>query len=108
MHLRPSRNDVAQQGLRPLDVDGKIIVDEENRHLPLLGAGACLQQQQFVHHAFIGAEANRVAEKSGDGTELATVWATSPGFDGDNTKRSPAFSDRKSTRLNSSHLGISY
>src|SRR5712692_1870330 len=81
-----SRNKLAQQRLRTLDVDGEIIVDEENRHLALLAAGAGLQQQQFVHHALIGAETNRVAKKSCHGAELAAVRAASPGLNWNNAK----------------------
>ena len=39
-HLRSGRDDVAQQRLGALDVDGKIIVDEEDGDLSLLVAGA--------------------------------------------------------------------
>src|SRR5208282_2851668 len=93
MHLRAGGYDVAQQRLGALEVDGKIIVDEKNRHLSLLFASAGLQQEQFIHYALIGAEANRVSEKSGHGAELAAVRAASPGFDRNNAKCSPAFRD---------------
>src|SRR6266404_2827815 len=92
MHLRASHNDVSQQRLRTFDVDGEIIVDEENRHLALFTAGAVLQQQQFIHHALIGAKANGVSEESGHRAELAAVRAASPGFNWNNAKCSPAFS----------------
>src|SRR5712664_1648197 len=93
MALRACRNNVAQQRLRPLDVDGEIIVDKENRHLALFGAGARLQQQEFVDDAFVRTEANRVPKKSSHGAELAAVRASSSRFNRNNSKRSPAFSD---------------
>src|ERR1700733_15270539 len=86
-------DDVAEQRLGSLDVDGEIIVDEKNRHLAFFGAGASLQQEQFVDYALVGAKANRIAEETGDGAELATVGAAASGFDRNNAKRSPAFAD---------------
>ena len=52
----------------------------------------CFQQQQFIHHTLIGAEANGVAEKSSHGAELAAVGTASSGLDRDDAKGSPAFS----------------
>src|SRR5258708_39745079 len=68
-------------------------VEEENRHLAFLAAGAGLQQKQFIHHTLIGSKANRISEKSSQGAELAAVWATAPGFDRNDAARSPAFAD---------------
>src|ERR1700686_2126698 len=93
MHLRLGGDDVAQQRLRALDIDGEVVIDEEDRDLPLLSVGARLQQKQLIHYALIGSEANRVAEESGDGAKLAAVRAASSRFDGHDAKRSPAFTD---------------
>src|ERR1700691_625725 len=93
MHLRFGGNDVTQQRLCAFNVDGEIVVNEEHCDLALFFAGASLQQQQFIHHTLVGAEANRISKKSCDGAELAAVWAASPGFTGDNAKRSPSFTD---------------
>ena len=93
MALRAGRNNVAQQRLRPLDVDGEIIVDKEDRHLPLFDTGARLQQQEFVDDALIRAEANRVTKKSGHSAKLAAIRASSSRFNRNNSKRPPAFPD---------------
>src|ERR1700688_564083 len=93
MHLRLGSDDVAQQRLRSLDIDGKVVIDEEDRDLPLLSVGARLQHEQLIHYALIGAEANRVSKKPGHGADLAAVGAASSQFDGHDAKRSPAFTD---------------
>src|ERR1017187_5773537 len=93
MHLRSSGNNVAQQRLGALHVDGEIVVDEKYRHLPFFFASARLQKQQFVDHALVGAKANGVPEESSYRAKLATVGTTSSGLDGDNAERSPAFSN---------------
>ena len=82
-----------QQRLGALDVDGEIVVDEEDGDLAFFFAGARFQHQQFVDDAFVGAEADGVAEKSGDGAELASVGTAASGFDRDDAERSPAFAD---------------
>ena len=51
---------------------------------------ARFQQQEFVHHAFIGPKADRVAKKSRHGAKLAPVRTPAPGLHWDNPKRSPA------------------
>src|SRR5208283_4272113 len=93
MALRFGSDDVPQERLRALDVDGKVIVNEEYRHLSFFFARARLQQQQFVDHALISAEPNRVAEKSRHRAELATIRASSSRFHRDDPKGSPAFSN---------------
>src|ERR1017187_4896163 len=77
MHLRSSGNNVAQQRLGALYVDGEIIVDEKYHHLPFFFASARLQKQQFVDHALVGEKANGVPEESSHRAKLATVGPTS-------------------------------
>ncbi len=79
--------------LGALDVDREIVVDEEDGHLTFFFAGAGFEQQQFVDDALVGAEADGVAEESGDGAKLAAVGATASGLDGDDAECSPAFAD---------------
>ena len=99
MDLGFGGDDVAQQRLGALDVDGEIVVDEEDGHLTFFFAGAGLEQEQFVDHAFVGAEADGVAEESGDGAELAAVGTAASGLDRDDAKRSPAFADFAEQRV---------
>src|SRR5260370_12566880 len=89
MHLRVSRDDVSQQSFCTLYVDGKIVVDEKYGSLAALLPRARFQQQEFVHHAFIGTKADGVAKKSRHGTKLASVRTTAPGLHRDNSKGSP-------------------
>ena len=42
---------VAQQRFRPFDVDGEIVVDEEDGDLTAVAFRPGSQQQQLIHHA---------------------------------------------------------
>ena len=86
-------DDVFQQRLGALDVDGEIVVDEEDGHLSFFLAGAGFQQEEFVDYAFIAAEADGVAEESGDGAELAAVGTAASRLDRDDAECAPAFAD---------------
>jgi hypothetical protein len=72
-----------------LDVDGEIVVDEEDGDFAAGGAGALLQFQHFGDDALVGAEANGIAEEAGDGTELAAIGAAAAAFNGDDVERLP-------------------
>ena len=74
--LGASGDDVSQQRLCALDVNCKVVVDEENKHLAAILAGVSLEPQEFINDAFVRAKPNRVAEESGDSAELAAVGAT--------------------------------
>jgi hypothetical protein len=50
-------------------VDGEIVINEEDTHLPVLGFCAPFKAQQFVNNALIRAKTNRVTEKTGDGAK---------------------------------------
>src|SRR5260370_26073295 len=43
-------DDVAEEGLGALDVDGEIVVDEEDGDLAALAACACFQEQEFLEN----------------------------------------------------------
>ncbi len=88
--LRIRGNDVAQQRLRALNVDGQIVVNEENRDLAALFACPLFESQEFIYDALIGAEADRVAKESGHSTKLAAIGTTSSGFHRHDMKRSPS------------------
>ena len=92
MDLGARGNDIAKQRFGAFDVDGEIVIDEEDGHLAFFAAGALLQPEQFTNHALISTEANRVSEKSGHRAELAPVGTTSSGLDGNDVKGPPAFS----------------
>ena len=96
--LRAGGDDIAQQRFGALEIDGEIVVDEKDGDLAAFFSGARLEQQEFVDDAFVGAEADGVAEESGDGAELAAVGATASGLDGNDAERSPAFADFCSQR----------
>ncbi len=51
------------------------------------------QEQEFIDHAFVGAKADGVAEKTSDGAELASIGAAAAGLDGDNAKGAPTGAD---------------
>ena len=87
--LRAGGDDVAQQRLGALHVDGEVVVDEEDGDLPVWLRRARFQQQQLVHDALVGAEADGVAEETGDGAELAAIGAAAAGLDGNDVKRFP-------------------
>ena len=55
-----------------------VVVDEKHHELAARVSGRSLQPQEFIHDAFVGAKANRVAKKSGDRAELAAVRAAAP------------------------------
>src|SRR5579859_7483780 len=93
MDLRPGGNNVAQQRLRTLHVDGEIVVNKEDCDLPFFLARARLQQEQLVHHALVGAKAVRVSEKSWHRAELASIRAPASRLDRNNPKCPPAFSE---------------
>src|SRR6202035_3608019 len=48
------------------------------------------QQQQLIHHTFVGAKTNRVSKKSCYRTELAPVRTAAPRLHRDDAERSPA------------------
>src|SRR5437016_1967865 len=77
MDLGGRGNDIAKQRFGAFDVDGEIVIDEEDGHLAFFAAGALLQPEQFTNHALISTEANRVSEKSGHRAELAPVGTRS-------------------------------
>ncbi len=91
--MRSRGDDVTEQRFGALHVDGKIVIDEKNCHLPFFFAGAFLQQQQFVDHALVAAEADGIAEESGHRAELAAVGTASTRLDGNDAKRPPALAD---------------
>ena len=93
VNLRLGGDDVFEQRLGALDVDGEIVVDEEDGDLAFFFAGARFQHQQFVDDALVGAEADGVAEESGDGAEFAAVGTAASGFDGYDAECAPAFAD---------------
>ena len=93
MQLGVGGDNVAQERFRAFHVDGEIVVDEKDRDLAAFAARARLQFQQFVYDAFIGAEADRVAEKSSDSAEFTAVRTTAAGFDRDHSKRPPSSSE---------------
>jgi len=78
MHLRVGGDNVAQERLRALDVDGEIVVNEKNGDLAAFASRALLQFQQLVHDTFVGAKPDGVAEKAGHGAEFASVRAAAP------------------------------
>src|SRR5262249_31330325 len=58
IHLRACGDDVAQQRLRALDVDGEVIVDEKYGDLAAFAVSARFQSQQFIDNALVGAKPN--------------------------------------------------
>ncbi len=57
--------------------------------LPSGAQRARLQPQHLVHDALVGAKADRVAEETGHGAEVASVGAAAAGFDGDDVEGLP-------------------
>src|SRR6266568_1133563 len=90
VYLRVGGDNVAQQRLRALDIDGKVVVDEKNGDLTPLAPGARFQQQQLIHDAFVRAKPDGVAEKAGYRAELAPVRTPAPGFDWNNAECPPS------------------
>src|SRR4029077_3598287 len=54
VYLRAGGDDVAEQGLSAFEVDGEIVVDEEDGDLAAFFAGSRLQKKEFVDHTFVG------------------------------------------------------
>src|SRR5581483_8335155 len=73
-------DNLPQQRLGPLGVDGEVVIDEKDPDFPLSAFLERLQEQQLVDDALIGAKTNRVAKKTGHRAELATVRTTTTGF----------------------------
>src|SRR5258708_639113 len=103
MDLGIGGDDVAQKRFGALDVDGEIVVDEKDGDLAAFFFGAGFQQEQFIYDAFIGAEADGVAEESSDRTEFTAVRAAAAGLHRNDAKRAPAFADALQGALD--HLG---
>src|SRR5208283_4352999 len=93
IQLRAGGNDIAQQGLGALEVDGEIVVYKKDRNLAALFPGARLEQQEFVDDAFVGAKADGVTEEAGHGAEFAAVGTTSSRLDGNDAESSPTLTD---------------
>src|SRR5258707_13459181 len=90
MNLGAGSDNVAQQGFRAFNVDGEIIVDEEDGDLTAFAIGASFEEEQFIHHAFVGAKADGVAKKSGYRAELAAIRAAAPRLHRNDAKCTPA------------------
>src|SRR5712692_3788924 len=102
MHLGVGSDDVAEQGLGALDVDGEIVVNEKYGDLTTLAAGARFQEQELIHDTFVGAKSDGVAEEAGYGAKLAPVRTAAPGLNGNNAEGSPTgaeFSEHGSGEL---------
>src|ERR1700687_3494360 len=93
MFLGRGGDNVAQQGFRSLDVDGEIIVDEEDGDLAAFALGPSFQEEQLIHHAFVGAKADGVAKKAGHRAELAAIRTAATGLHGNDAKCAPAITD---------------
>jgi len=76
-----------------LDVDGEIIVDEEDGDLAAFAFRARFQEEQFIHHAFVGTKADGVAKETGDGAEFAAIRAAAARLHGNDAEGAPAFAD---------------
>src|SRR5207302_10807527 len=83
-------DDIAQERFGALDIDGEIVVDEENRNLAAFFSSAGFEQQKFVDNGFVRAKADGVTEESGDRAEFATVGTTSSRLDRNDAECSPA------------------
>src|ERR1051325_842605 len=80
------RNDVVKQRLRPFDVDGKVVVDEKDSDGSAFTPCSLLEAKQFINNALVRSKANRIAKKTGDGAEIATVRTASAGLNRDYVK----------------------
>ena len=89
-----------KQGFRPLGVDGEIIVDKENGDLAALALGASLEQQQFIHNAFIGPKPDRISKESGHRAKFASVRAAASRLHGNDAERSPPVAEPLEHRSN--------
>src|SRR5258706_6202642 len=93
VHLGAGGDNVAQQRFGAFDVDGEIVVDEEDGNLAAFAFRASFQKEQLIHHAFIGTKANGVAKKTGYRAELAAIGTAAPRLHGNDAKDAPAFTD---------------
>ena len=93
MDLRVGRDDISQQRFRAFDIDGEIVVDEKDGDLTAFFFGAGFQEEEFVDDAFVGAEADGIAEEAGDRAKFAAVWATAAGLHGNDAECAPTFAD---------------
>ncbi len=93
VHLSAGSDNVAQQRFRAFDIDGEIIVDEKDGDLAAFFFGARFQKEEFVDDAFVGAEADGVAEETGDGAKFAAIRATAAGLHGNDAECAPTFAD---------------
>src|SRR5208282_3159020 len=89
VQLRAGGDNIPQQRLGALEVDGEIIVDEEHGNLAALLASPRLQQQKFIDDALVGAKTDGVAEKSGHGAELAAIRTAASRLHRDDAEGSP-------------------
>src|SRR6266705_3130448 len=90
MNLGAGGDNVAQQGFGAFNVEGEIIVDEEDGNLTAFALGASFEEEQFIHHAFVGAKADGVAKKSGYREELAAIRAAAPRLHRNDAQCTPA------------------
>src|ERR1700730_12592571 len=86
-------DDVAQERFGALDVDGEIVVDEEDGDLAALAPGAGFEEQEFVDHTFVGAKADAVTEETGDGAKFTAIRAAAAGLDRNDAECAPAGAD---------------
>ena len=93
MDLGAGADDVAQKRFGAFDVDGEIIVDEEDGNLAAFASRAGFQQEQFIHDAFVSAKADGIAKEAGHRAELAAIGAAASRLDGNDAKCAPAFTD---------------
>ena len=94
--MRVRGDDVAQQRLRAILIDGKVIIDEKDCDLSAVSFGAFFQQQQLVDDTLVRAKTNYIAKEPSDGAELAAVRTAAPGLHRDGVEiadaRSVSFS----------------
>src|ERR1039458_10743737 len=97
---RPTVGNEAANGLARFGIvcDGNLVLEVARQHLPPGGPGLFV----LVDHCGISSKINRrhIGELYFDGSHA--------GMSARELKRQLLVPDRKSTRLNSSHLGISY
>src|SRR5258708_1471660 len=103
MDLSAGGDNVAQERFGALDVNGEIIVNEEDGNLTAFAFRASFQEEQLVHHAFIGAKADGVTKKSGYRAELAAIGTAAPRLHGNDAKCAPAVTDPLKRALH--HIG---
>src|SRR5260370_24867026 len=93
MDLGAGGDNVAQERLCAFDVDGEIIVNEEDGNLTAFTLCARFQKEQLVHHAFVGAKADRVAEESSYRAKFTSIRTAAPRLHRNDAKCAPAFTD---------------